>query len=237
MPVAVPELIVEAFAINGDKNLIPVPSQISTSPGLASFNDGFPPATRTPRTSGGIPPLGVDMNGILNMISSYCAFWQGGGFPTYSVDFVTTNTGYGVGARLQSVSNPNVFYINQLADNAADPDVDTTGWLMSPAVGGATGVQTETLAAGVTAAVALDSNIGFLDITSNAAGSTLQSITGGFDGQVITVTEVSATGALTLAKLAGTAGSQLRLPTDLTFLQYSGQSFKYSSSLSIWVPI
>jgi hypothetical protein len=39
---ATPQLIVEAFAISGDKNIIPVPSQVPTTPGLASFETGFP---------------------------------------------------------------------------------------------------------------------------------------------------------------------------------------------------
>src|SRR6202044_4157521 len=52
---------------------IPVPSQISTTVNAASFTDGFPPSTMTPEASGGLPFFGQDMNGILYMITAYCA--------------------------------------------------------------------------------------------------------------------------------------------------------------------
>ena len=50
---------------------IPVTSQISITPGAASLTDGFPPLTFIPEGSGGIPPFGQDMNGILKEITAW----------------------------------------------------------------------------------------------------------------------------------------------------------------------
>ena len=77
-----PAKIVEAFAVNGSKNTIPVPTQIPITSGAASYNDGFPPLTMTPVTSGGIPPSGLDMNGILNEATAVDNWMSAGaGFP------------------------------------------------------------------------------------------------------------------------------------------------------------
>ena len=47
-----------------------MPSQISVTPGAASFTDGFPPLCATPVTSGGVPPAKADMNGVLYELSN-----------------------------------------------------------------------------------------------------------------------------------------------------------------------
>jgi hypothetical protein len=39
----IPQKLSLAFAADGAKNVIPVPSQIPYTPGAASFTDGFPP--------------------------------------------------------------------------------------------------------------------------------------------------------------------------------------------------
>ena len=70
MSISTPTKITVPFANTGSKNTIPVPSQISVTPGAASYTDGFPPLTMTPKASGGVPPFGQDMNGILYAITT-----------------------------------------------------------------------------------------------------------------------------------------------------------------------
>src|SRR5690242_4772276 len=95
-----PSKIVLPFAEDGDRNTIPVPSQIIITPGAASFTDGFPPLTMEPKSSGGIPPFGLDMNGILFDLSALNRWANaGGGFVfdgTFAAD--TNVVGYPAGA-------------------------------------------------------------------------------------------------------------------------------------------
>jgi hypothetical protein len=228
-----PPVVVEAFAINGNKNAIPVPSQIGITPGAASFNDGFPPQTMIPLTSGGVPPSGLDFNGIFYMLSSHTAWQQGGGQYKWDADFVANNTGYAVGIILQSAVTPTRFYLCTVADTANDPDSDLTGWLAFSIASTPTEVQTATLAAGTTASVAVAASTGFLDITANAAGSTLTALGAGFDGQIVVITNVAGGGALFTLSSSG----NVRLPADLSFLQYSGVTVRYSATLAKWVPL
>lgn len=131
MPQPVPPEIVEAFGINAGggfiTNPIPVPSQIGTNPGAASFNDGFPPATMTPKESGGVPPAGPDMNGILYMISAAVAALNAGQFYPYSATLSTAMGGYKLGALLLKADGSG-FWFNLVASNTTNPDAAGAGW-------------------------------------------------------------------------------------------------------------
>lgn len=234
MSIAVPPVIVEAFAQSGGFNVIPATP--NATPGAASLELGFPPLTRTPLTGGGIPPSGLDMNGILRLISQHTVWLQAGGFYVWSAALVAARGGYDEGVILRSAVNPLLFFINLEYDNENDPDDDPTDWLAFTPAGSPTGLQTQTLAAGSTNNLALAPKTGFLDITANAAGSTLTGLDGDSDGQIVTITNVSAN-LLTLASLTGSsAGNQFRLGTNLGLLQYGRQTFRYSSALAVWVP-
>ena len=74
-----PGKLVLPFASAGNKNSIPVDSQIGITPGAASLADGFPPLTMTPVTAGGVPPTGPDMNGILFELSAVVRWANAGG--------------------------------------------------------------------------------------------------------------------------------------------------------------
>lgn len=232
MSTPVPPSVVAAFTFGGvvdvDYTIIPVPTQVGVSPELASFTTGFPPATRTPRTSGGIPPRGLDMNGILYMLSAHVA-WQAAGMPyVFNADVVTVATGYRVGAILQSAVDPTLFFLNTVADNTNNPDSVTTGWLPYSPVAVPTGTQAATVAAGSqVVAVALGS--GFLDLTPNAGATTITNFTGGNIGQIITVTNMHASNPLTLQ-----ANANLRLSADLTLLQNNSLSFRKRTATQ-WV--
>jgi len=231
MSTPVPPSVVTPFAINGGKtDPIPVPSQIGTSPEIASFNDGFPPATRIPRTQGGIPPRGLDMNGILFMLSAHTSWVAAGGQYQFNADVVTVSTGYPVGAVLQSAVNPAQFYLNTVANNANDPDSVITGWLPFTLTAAPTGVQTpSTLAAGSQSIVTTPS-VGFLELTGDGGGtSAILNITGGSNGQILVVSNVAAPFVTLLSS------GNLRLPVDVTLLQNDSQAFRFSSALNLWV--
>lgn len=108
---------------------IPVDSQVGVLVGAASFTDGFPAATMVdPETEGGVPPYGQDMNGILYMLSAYCALLQAGQLCEWNDDAQTAFGGYAIGATLESVSTPGLKWTNVVDGNTADPDSDPTGW-------------------------------------------------------------------------------------------------------------
>lgn len=237
MSVPTPETIVRPF---GNPTLgptdpggmvlpIPVPSQVGVENGAASFTDGFPPLTMGDPALGGVLPAGQDFNGLLYMITSYCAWLQGGGGFYFSADFVAQNTGYGVGAILRSASDTTKFYMNALADNPNDPDVDPTGWMPFSPFAAPTGVQSEALAAGVTASLALDPGVGFLEIDTTAGAAQLTNITGGFDGQILTVTHSAGAANFTLQN-----SGNIRMPANLVLVLNSSKSLRFSSTLNVW---
>ena len=78
MPAPTPPVIPQAFANNaapGFRNTIP---NTTLRTQLASFNLCFPPLTMQPVISGGKPPLGQVVNGILYMVSSHKVYQQSG---------------------------------------------------------------------------------------------------------------------------------------------------------------
>jgi hypothetical protein len=113
---------------------IPVPSQISTTINAASFTDGFPPNTMTPEASGGLPFFGQDMNGILYMVSAYCANFAAGALSSYNSTLSSTLSGYPVGCVLVN-TNGNGVWINQVSGNTTNPDTGGAGWLPAAGVG------------------------------------------------------------------------------------------------------
>lgn len=130
-----PDPIVEPFGSSAGAGYIqypiPVPSQLPTNPGYASFTDGFPPATMTPEGSGGVPPRGQDMNGILYMLSAYAALQTGGQSWEYNSTYAGAAGGYAVGAIL-AMSAGNGFWLNTTNGNTNNPDTTaaaTSGWV------------------------------------------------------------------------------------------------------------
>jgi hypothetical protein len=121
------------FASQGDKNTIPVtPSTETGQTNYASYQKGFPPVTMTPLVAGGLPPQGMDMNGILFALSSSIGFSQSGGLPTFNADFASTIGGYPLGAVLQSNDGASA-YVSAIANNTTDfnesPESIGTSWL------------------------------------------------------------------------------------------------------------
>lgn len=236
-----PVLMVEAFAASGAKtNPIPTPTQVGIDPARASLDTGFPPATMTPLTSGGKPPFGTDMNGILYMLSSHIVALQAGQPYTYNATLSTALGGYKLGAILASASVAGRYFYNVLAGNTNDPDSVVTGWVQfSPPATGATGLQTTAPAAGTFNDVALSTGVGFLDVTPTGA-AIYTGFAGGIDGQILVVSNLAAAQTLTLRSLVlSAAGNQLRLAADLTLLTRQTQAFRYTTApaTAVWVPL
>lgn len=239
MTVAIPPVIAEGFAINGDRNIIPVPSQIGTTPGAASFNDGFPPLTATSPSAGGIPPAYKDWQGILYMISAHCAWLQGGGAYKYSSAFITVAGGYHAGAILQSASIPATFYLNTVDGNENDPDSVITGWIKYSPISGAIGRQTYTMPTGTTSDFALNLGVGFLDLdpTTGAANLTGIAPANVTDGQLLVITNLNSSNSVTVKAfdVSSAANARFRMPADFTLVQYNPLTVRYSSAVGMWV--
>jgi hypothetical protein len=118
---SVPTLVPLPFAASGSKHAIPTASQIGITAGAASLTDGFPPLTFTPIASGGVPPDGNDMNGILNLISANTNWANAGGTYPYNSAFSTYIGGYPKGAVLIMAAGTG-FWLSTIDNNTTNPE-------------------------------------------------------------------------------------------------------------------
>lgn len=125
MTIPEPNKILVPFADSGLKNSIPANANNTT--GKAGFDKGFPERTMLPKVSGGIPPSGMDFNGILYDITSAIRYMQAGGKPTYDAAFAAAIGGYPSGAVLIGDDGVSVFQ-NAVAGNETDPNSGGAGW-------------------------------------------------------------------------------------------------------------
>lgn len=128
MSISTPTKITVPFASSGSKNTIPVPSQITVTPGAASYTDGFPPLTMTPKASGGVPPFGQDMNGILYSITQAVQFSQSGGSFAYDSTYAASVGGYPQYATVLA-SDGSGFWLNTTSNNTSAPESFGAGWV------------------------------------------------------------------------------------------------------------
>ena len=128
----IPTLVAVPFASGagvGYINPVPVASQISVTPGAASYTDGFVPVNFQPIASGGIPPFGADFNGILNALSVGNRWNQAGGRYYFDATFSTAITGYPKGATLNRTDNLGA-WISTVDNNTTDPNsTSSAGWI------------------------------------------------------------------------------------------------------------
>lgn len=120
-----PSKFVTPFAESGLKNAIPPASNNTT--GKAGFDKGFPERTMLPKASGGIPPSGMDFNGILFDVTAAIRYMQAGGKPTYDAGFAAAIGGYPLGAVLIGDDGVSVFQ-NSVAGNETNPNTGGAGW-------------------------------------------------------------------------------------------------------------
>lgn len=128
-----PGKLVLPFANAGAKNAIPVASQIGIVAGAASLTDGFPPLTRTPLAAGGVPPSGLDMNGIIYELSAILRWANAGAGYVYDGTFAANSNvgGYPKGARVLR-SDGMGYWLNTADNNTTDPEgagAVAAGWV------------------------------------------------------------------------------------------------------------
>jgi hypothetical protein len=114
-----------AGAASQYRRVVPVDS--SSTPGAASFTDGFPAACFQAIASGGIPPAGEDFNGILYAITQAIQWIQAGGPIVYDPVFSAAIGGYPEGAILVSADGTHLWR-SSVDNNTSDPDTGGAGW-------------------------------------------------------------------------------------------------------------
>lgn len=108
---------------------IPLGSQIGINNGAASLKDGFPPLNFLPVGSGGVPPFGQDMNGILRQITQWSRWQAAGALNLWDGTFATAIGGYPRGALLSSTT-AGLTWLNTVDNNLTNPDGGTAaGWI------------------------------------------------------------------------------------------------------------
>lgn len=231
-------VIVEPFGKNAGGAYIqlpiPVASQIGITNGVASFNDGFVPLNMTDPTTGGVPPRGKDMNGILNMITQYCVLMQAGQLAVWDAAAVAAFSGYALGARLASVSTPGRIWVNNVDGNVNDPDSNSSGWYTNEVREGAL-----TLSAGTNNNVVLP-NAGnlFLDIDTTAGAVDITGFVAQRNGQILYVSNIGANLLQILALNAGSAtANRVRAPTDMGLITNQSLSMVWSSEINKWLVV
>ncbi len=103
----------------------------SLAEGVATFDVGFPPQTMTSVASGGEPPSGADMNGILYFLSLKQQWADAGMGSSFDSAFAGSISGYPAGAVIPS-SDSFGCWLNQSDSNITDPEStssSSTGWV------------------------------------------------------------------------------------------------------------
>lgn len=111
---------------------IRVINQTTSTPGQASFEFGYPEITFIPTGGGGIPPDGADENGILNQITLWLQWYNGGGPIFYDPTWSAANGGYPKWAMLSNATTPGLFWISTADSNTSNPDAGGANWQVFP---------------------------------------------------------------------------------------------------------
>jgi hypothetical protein len=119
----IPSRITIAFAQSASGTYRAVIPDTTTTPGRASFTQGFGSINFIPIAGGGIPPFGADMNGILFDATTWLRWIAAGGPIPYNSPFSSTNSGYPKGALLPSATAGSaVWWLSTADNNTTDPD-------------------------------------------------------------------------------------------------------------------
>lgn len=125
----IPSRITIAFAQSASGSYRAVIPDTTTTPGRASFTLGFGPLNFEPIASGGIPPFGADMNGILFDATTWLRWVAAGGPIPYNAPFSSANSGYPKGALLPSATAGSaVWWLSTVENNTTDPDAGGANW-------------------------------------------------------------------------------------------------------------
>lgn len=237
MPVPNPTTkIIEAFGASQISPYIRAIPKTASGLGLASFDLGFPAATMTDPTLGGVPMSGPDMNGILNAISAYAAALQAGQFVAYDSGVSTAIGGYALGALLMKADGSGL-WLSLVNDNVTDPDTGGAGWTsLQPDPIGVVQLAVATGTYNNYSPTGFSAETGYLDLSPTGA-VILTGIAAPPTDQYLLVTNLSSSNALTLNKLdAGSlAQNRMRLPGNIGLAPNNSICLRYSTQLSLWV--
>lgn len=238
---ATPPTLLEPFAKNapecspsapvaGGKTFpFPQPSQVDTLNGAASLDDGFVPLNMTNPVAGGVPPFGVDMNGILFYLSSHIAALAAGQFYQYDATLSAFMGGYAVGAVLQQAANPNAFWINQTAGNESDPDTGGGGWLSTVPLYSAAAL------AGPNDVVLPGPSDYFISVATGSGAVTFSGFVAQRDGQRITLIANGANNIKLLALQGSAAANQIQASGESDITGKDCITLQYSTGFGKWL--
>lgn len=240
---AQPPRLVEPFAKNattctpaapvagGRTFPFPQPSQVGITNGAASLDDGFTAQNMTDPSAGGVPPFGVDMNGILFYLSSWVAYLAAGQLPQYDATLQTAMGGYAIGSVLSQAADPFETWTSVVDANASDPDTGGAGWVSSKPLYSAVALtgSNDVVLPGVSDYV--------IAVTTTAGAVTYSGFVAQRDGQRITFINVgTGTNLLTLSALTGSAaGNQIRAASDINAVVNQSFSIQYSTGAGKWI--
>ena len=112
---------------NGFKNTIQDTRQQGQAESEATWGEGFPNITMIPIDMGGLPPKGLDFNGVLNAISQNTVFTSQGGRYKFDAAYAEKIGGYPLGAIVMN-DDTTIEYVSIVAANKNNPNVNTEGW-------------------------------------------------------------------------------------------------------------
>ncbi len=128
----IPDRLPNAFAHSGDRNdIADTSTTASLADGQATYDVGFPPLTRTAIASGGIPPSGLDVNGVLYDVTNKLQWHDAGGGYPFDAAFSNGIGGYPKGAVVPS-SDLTGYWLNTTDANGTNPEgtaASVTGWV------------------------------------------------------------------------------------------------------------
>lgn len=107
------------FAKSGNKSVIYDTRQQGQAENEATWSTGFPPVTMIRKEDGGLPPTGLDFNGIFYDISSNVVFSCMGGHYKFDAEYAEKIGGYPKGAILLN-NQENMQYISNVDNNKVD---------------------------------------------------------------------------------------------------------------------
>ncbi|WP_304674141.1 phage tail protein [Neisseria blantyrii] len=141
-----PKLLSKAWASDGLKNSIPNTRNSGMPQEGATYADGFPSITMTPISTGGKPPSGKDMNGVLYEISAHTVWQNQGGRYRFDQAFCDAVGGYPKGAVLIN-DTLDTEYISLVDANTHNPNNggNTGKW----AIHAGKGLKADTTQAGI----------------------------------------------------------------------------------------
>jgi len=211
----------------GNRQVIPQTSQIGITAGAASYPDGFPPVCLIPIASGGTPPWGRDVNGILYNLTLAARYIQAGGNYPYDSTFSTAVGGYPKGSLLLR-SDAAGQWLSTADNNTTDPDsTASAGWI---AVRANTGAQTIAMASGANVPTAnqLGAQVLLLTGTLTANATLTLPLRAGAQWTVVNNT----TGAFTVT-VQGATGAGVSVTQGTGIIAYTDGTNFYAISAAV----